>query len=123
VDAPLSQLVFLTHRINTRASNWDFEKKKRQYFSSNDGSSPFVITQGVLQTDSWSVEHLKERQKNLLAALAKVWRLTPAAPGDAPEEEEIEEGQRKFDPKRVLLINAFFAHSQAGAASDFRNKL
>ena len=39
----LANLVFLTHRINTRASNWDFEKKKKEYFASSDGSSPFVI--------------------------------------------------------------------------------
>ena len=47
----LANLVFLTHRINTRASNWSFERKKREYFASSDGSSPFVITQGVLQTE------------------------------------------------------------------------
>jgi hypothetical protein len=29
----LANLVFLTHRINTRASNWDFEKKEARIFS------------------------------------------------------------------------------------------
>ena len=42
----LANLVFLTHRINTRASNWDFERKKNEYFTSRDDSSPFIITQG-----------------------------------------------------------------------------
>jgi hypothetical protein len=55
----LANLVLLTRRINTRASNWDFERKKREYFSSKDGSSPFVLTQGVLRTPSWSTDHLK----------------------------------------------------------------
>ena len=50
----LANLVFLTHRINTRASNWDFDRKKKEYLASGDGSSPFVITQGVLQTDKWT---------------------------------------------------------------------
>jgi hypothetical protein len=46
----LGNLVFLTHRINTRALNWEFERKKKEYFSSTDGSSPFVITQDGLRT-------------------------------------------------------------------------
>ena len=71
----LANLVFLTHRINTRASNWDFDRKKKEYFASGDGSSPFVITQGVLQTDKWTGEHLRARQKQLLERLCHVWRL------------------------------------------------
>jgi hypothetical protein len=71
----LANLVFLTHRINTKASNWDFERKKREYFASIDGSSPFVITQGVLQTVKWTPEHLATRQKQLLEKLCDVWRL------------------------------------------------
>jgi hypothetical protein len=71
----LANLVFLTHRINTRASNWDFERKKREYFASSDGSSPFVITQGVLQTQKWTPEHLCVRQKQLVEKLCEVWQL------------------------------------------------
>jgi len=71
----LANLVFLTKRINIRASNWDFEKKKKEYFSSRDGASPFVITQDVLRTANWTLEHLLERQKRLLEKLAAVWRL------------------------------------------------
>ncbi len=71
----LANLAFLTHRINTRASNWDFERKKSEYFSSGDGASPFVITQGVLQTDQWTPEHLHARERQLLLKLCQVWRL------------------------------------------------
>jgi len=71
----VANLAFLTHRINTRASNWDFERKKKEYFASSDGSSPFVITQGVLQTDKWAPEHLCIRQKQLVEKLCEVWRL------------------------------------------------
>jgi uncharacterized protein DUF1524 len=71
----LANLVFLTRRINTRASNWDFEKKKTEYFSSRDGSSPFVITQDVLRTERWTPEHLIVRQSRVLQKLATVWRL------------------------------------------------
>jgi hypothetical protein len=73
----LANLVLLTRRINTRASNWDFERKKREYFSSKDGSSPFVLTQGVLRTPSWSTDHLKERQEHLIRTLSDLWRLSP----------------------------------------------
>src|SRR5262249_9386653 len=71
----VANLVFLTHRINTRASNWGFERKKKEYFASSDGSSPFVITQGVLQTEKWTPEHLRARQKQLVERLCQVWRL------------------------------------------------
>jgi Protein of unknown function (DUF1524) len=71
----LANLVLLTTRINIKASNWDFEKKKTKYFSSEDRSSPFVITQDVLQTKAWNLDHLKERQQKLLQKLAEVWDL------------------------------------------------
>jgi hypothetical protein len=72
----LANLVILTRRINTRASNWDFDRKKKEYFASKDGRSPFPLTRGVLQAGQWSVEHLKTRQKQLLATLRKVWKLS-----------------------------------------------
>jgi hypothetical protein len=80
----LANLVFLTQRINTRASNWDFERKKSEYFASEDGTSPFPLTQAVLQTSTWSVEHLNARQMTLVDTLAKVWRLeTSTVPAQA----------------------------------------
>ena len=72
----IANLVFLTHRINTRASNWDFERKKKEYFGTKEGSSPFVLTQEVLQaTEKWTPAHLQKRQERLLKKLAVVWQL------------------------------------------------
>ncbi len=71
----VANLVFLTRRVNTRASNWDFERKKREYFASEDGTSPFPITQAVLQAQSWTVNHLKSRQEELTGRLSKLWDL------------------------------------------------
>jgi Protein of unknown function DUF262/Protein of unknown function (DUF1524) len=71
----LANLVFLTRRINTRASNWDFDRKKKEYFASKDGTSPFPLTQGVLQATAWTPEHLVQRQKKLVATLSSVWNL------------------------------------------------
>ena len=73
----IANLVLLTKRINTRASNWDFERKKTEYFASKDGTSLFPLTQGVLQTGRWSVEDLITRQAQLLGKLRAVWALNP----------------------------------------------
>lgn len=73
----IANLVLLTKRINTRASNWHFERKKKEYFASKDGTSPFPLTQGVLQTVRWSVEDLIKRQEQLLRKLKAVWALAP----------------------------------------------
>jgi hypothetical protein len=78
----LANLVFLTRRINTRASNWDFDRKKKEYFASKkDGTSPFPLTQGVLQTGQWTRDHLKIRQAALIEKLCEVWNLS-SAPAD-----------------------------------------
>lgn len=71
----IANLVFLTRRVNTRASNWPFQKKKEQYFSSAEGSSPFLITQEVLRAAQWTPEHLAERQTRILQKLAMIWKL------------------------------------------------
>lgn len=71
----MANLVLLTRRINTRASNWDFERKKTAYFASKDGTSPFPITQEVLQASQWDVSHLEKRQQRLIGKLSEVWQL------------------------------------------------
>jgi Protein of unknown function DUF262/Protein of unknown function (DUF1524) len=77
----LANLVFLTRRINIRASNWDFERKKKEYFvSKKDGTSPFPLTQGVLRASHWTPEYLTTRQQDLLETLCKLWRLPAPAP-------------------------------------------
>ena len=76
----VANLVFLTHRINSRASNWDFERKKKEYFTSKEGAVPFPLTQGVLQAPSWTLAYLEHRQAELVAKLCKAWRLAPPSP-------------------------------------------
>jgi hypothetical protein len=71
----LANLVFLTRRTNIRASNWDFERKKGDYFQSRDGRNPYPITQEVLDTETWTPAHLEARQLRLLGVLAGVWHL------------------------------------------------
>jgi hypothetical protein len=72
----IANLVFLTRRINTRASNWPFAKKKAEYFTGKDGVSPFPLTQGVRQTDTWEPVVLEARQEKLVSRLCDIWRLS-----------------------------------------------
>jgi hypothetical protein len=71
----LANLVFLTRRINTRASNWPFARKKTEYFSGRDGTSPFPLTQQVQHCETWRPDVLRDRQKTLMKRLCEVWRL------------------------------------------------
>ncbi|WP_292115130.1 DUF262 domain-containing HNH endonuclease family protein [Mesorhizobium sp.] len=75
----LANLVLLTRRINTRASNWSFQRKKDEYFLGQDGAVPFHITQQVREKLSWTVQVLDARQTELLGKLSEVWRLGPAS--------------------------------------------
>lgn len=70
----LGNLTLLTRKKNSSASNYDFARKKKSYFS-NNGVSPFAITTQVLEHSSWLPETLEVRQKELLSKLEKHWRL------------------------------------------------
>ena len=72
--------MLLTRRINTRASNWDFQRKKNEYFLGKDGASPFHLTQQVRDEETWTEGVLEARQADLLHKLALVWRLGAPAP-------------------------------------------
>ncbi|OSJ32582.1 hypothetical protein BSZ19_18705 [Bradyrhizobium japonicum] len=108
----LANLVLLTRRLNTKASNWDFDRKKTQYFASEDGSSPFPLTQAVLQTPTWNLQFLKDRQRTLIQALGKLWKLEVSLldraddfrskPLSATKLVEIEEGTWLSDTLRAL---------------------
>lgn len=87
----LANLVLLTRRINTRASNWDFKRKKSEYFLGHDGAAPFHLTQQVRGEKTWTEDVLKTRQAALLQKLSDVWRLKPVAAGHvaSPHEQEV----------------------------------
>ena len=70
----LANLVVLSRRKNARASNWDFQRKKQEYFLRN-GTTPFALTTQVVAQDEWTPAVLERRQKWLLDTLKKEWRL------------------------------------------------
>lgn len=71
----LANLVLLTRRKNSEASNYEFDVKKQRYFATKSGISPFVLTTQVLGKEEWTPALLEHRQAELIDALARVWRL------------------------------------------------
>ncbi len=72
----LGNLVLLSRRKNSRAQNYDFKVKKNRYFATtNEGASPFVLTNQVIQEDFWTPDVVRKRQLQLLGKLKDLWRL------------------------------------------------
>lgn len=71
----LANLVLLDRNKNSSASNFDFAKKVDVYFKGKGLASPFVLTQDVRASKTWSKEVLEKRQERLLGALKKHWQL------------------------------------------------
>lgn len=72
----LANLVLLTRRKNSQASNLDFVNKKLKYFSTKAGVSNFALTSKVLAESAWTPEILRRRQAELLGAIERLWRLS-----------------------------------------------
>ena len=70
----LANLVLLSRRKNSQASNYEFNKKKSEYFQKN-GTTTFALTTQVVNELEWTPEVLKRRQKALVGALKNEWRL------------------------------------------------
>lgn len=70
----IANLVLLTRKKNSSASNLDFEKKKDAYFA-RGGVSPFAITTQVIHCQEWTAAVLEARQEELMTILEKHWEL------------------------------------------------
>ena len=70
----LANLVLLSHRKNASASNWDFARKKSEYFK-RGGVPPFALTTQVVNESEWTAEVLERRQQELIGTLCREWRL------------------------------------------------
>ena len=71
----LSNLVLLPRQKNSEAQNYDFDDKKKKYFSSKKGVVTFALTTQVLNEAEWNPSVLDVRQQTLLVALRNLWRL------------------------------------------------
>lgn len=71
----LANLVPLNRRRNSRAQNYDFERKKSAYFAGNDAVSSYALTTQVLSTKKWTPKVVEQRQAELLGVLSTKWDL------------------------------------------------
>jgi hypothetical protein len=71
----LGNLVLLTRAKNSQASNWDFDRKKSEYFSTKAGVSSFKLTTMVLKEKVWDAATLAKRHWAAVEKLAEVWSL------------------------------------------------
>ena len=70
----LANLVLLSHRKNSSASNLEFEHKKTEYFR-HGGVTTFALTIRVVDTTEWTPAVLECRQRDLVGRLKTEWRL------------------------------------------------
>ncbi|HYF88325.1 DUF262 domain-containing HNH endonuclease family protein [Azospirillum sp.] len=70
----LANLVLLSGRKNAQASNFTFDRKKREYFTRGRVAT-FALTTQVLSIEQWTPELLENRQRTLLGTLAEEWQL------------------------------------------------
>ncbi len=70
----IANLVLLNFRKNSAAANFDFDRKKNEYFASGD-TSAFTLTNEVREYKTWTTSDLEERRKILLERLADDWEL------------------------------------------------
>ncbi|AVP68112.1 DUF262 domain-containing protein [Prescottella equi] len=71
----LGNLVLLNRAKNSEAQNYDFAKKKANYFTSTNGSAVFALTTQVLLQNEWTPAVIEARQADLLTVLHKEWEL------------------------------------------------
>jgi hypothetical protein len=71
----LGNLALLSRVKNMQAFNYSFAVKKKTYFATKDGVSPFALTTQVLREQEWTPKVIEARQRELVAVLSQLWRL------------------------------------------------
>ncbi len=75
----LGNLALLSRRKNSQAQNFEFERKKKEYFQ-RKGVAPFALTTQVLNQQEWTRDVVMERQEQLVEKLKEVWDLSAIRP-------------------------------------------
>ena len=71
----IANLVLLSRSKNSRAQNYEFERKKNEYFLGKNGTTTYALTNQVITQTDWTPKVLERRQKELIDVLKKEWRL------------------------------------------------
>jgi uncharacterized protein with ParB-like and HNH nuclease domain len=69
-------LLLLSRQRNSKASNYDFEKKKEKYFKTYGSVSSFALTTQVVNEDKWTPAIVQRRQYEMLDKARQMWSLT-----------------------------------------------
>ncbi len=70
----LANLVLLSRSKNSRAQNYEFDRKKIEYFQ-REGVTSFALTTQVVTESEWTPRVLVRRQKRLIDVIKSEWRL------------------------------------------------
>ena len=71
----LANLVLLSRAKNSEAQRFDFDEKKRRYFTGPNGVATFALTTQVLGYPAWTPAALETRQQSLMKYLCDEWQL------------------------------------------------
>jgi len=71
----LGNLLLLSRSKNSEAQNFEFEDKKKKYFTTGKRVANFAITSQVLNETEWTSSIIEQRQRKLLDELEALWRL------------------------------------------------
>lgn len=75
----MANLVPLTRQQNSKAQNFDFDKKKKAYFQNKDGTTSYRLTTWVIGQTEWTPGLVEQRQKELADKLSQYWDLDCSA--------------------------------------------
>lgn len=82
----IANLVPLTRKKNSEASNYDFDKKKDIYFKGKNGTTTYPLTTQVLNEKEWSPNVVEKRQVELLNIFISYWNLKSIIPNKETED-------------------------------------
>lgn len=71
----IGNLLLLSRKKNSEASNYDFNEKKERYFKTKSGVSNFATSTDVLNYGAWTPKEVEERQRKLVKLLGDKWSL------------------------------------------------
>lgn len=78
----IANLVPLTRKKNSKASNYDFGRKKTEYFQNDNDTTTYPLTIQVLNKSEWTPGIVQERQKNLIDVFINNWDLSYPSSSD-----------------------------------------
>ncbi|RLG89694.1 MAG: hypothetical protein DRO36_07355, partial [Candidatus Hecatellales archaeon] len=67
----LGNLVLLSGPKNSKASNYDFERKKDAYFK--EKCTPFRLTQEIFKYKEWNLATLQQRHEDLISKVESIY--------------------------------------------------